>query len=112
MGQEAHMASYPQAAWVAIRGWGLLTGWGAGLQSLPTLPAVATQGQRLPPVATPEPRQRTPTPGDTGMPPGVVAVQAALDHGCLAPHGGGRPARRWCMPVLRPCGGQLDFGHE
>ncbi len=37
MGQEARMAYCAQDSGVAVRGWGLLTGWGAGLQSLPTL---------------------------------------------------------------------------
>src|SRR4029450_5408441 len=46
MRQEAHRAYDPQAGGVVVRGWGLLTGWGAGLQSLPTLSAVAAQGQR------------------------------------------------------------------
>src|SRR5215831_6599763 len=54
MGQEAHRACHPQAGGVAVRGWGLLTGWGVGLHSLPTLPTMGTQGQRLLPVATPE----------------------------------------------------------
>src|SRR5262245_40518655 len=86
MGQEAYRACYPQAGGVAVRGWGLLTGWGAGLQSLPTLPAVATQGQRLLPVATPDltgERLRRVT---RECLLGVAAVQAALDHSCLAPH--------------------------
>src|SRR5215470_2424713 len=53
MGQEAHRACSSPAGGIAVRGWGLLTGWGMGLQSLPTFPTVAMQGQRLLPVATP-----------------------------------------------------------
>jgi hypothetical protein len=38
---------------VAVRGCGLLTGWGRGLRSLPDSAYSASQGQRLMPVATP-----------------------------------------------------------
>ena len=86
MGQEAHRACYPQAGGVAVRGWGLLTGWGAGLQSLPTLPAVATPGQRLLPVATPELASERLRRATRECLLGVAAVQAALDHSCLAPY--------------------------
>jgi hypothetical protein len=78
MGQEAHMVSYPQAGGVAIRGWGLLTGWGAGLQSLPTLPAVAMKGQRLLPVATQELASERLRRATRECLLGVAAVQAAL----------------------------------
>ena len=63
-----------------------MTGWGAGLQSLPTLPAVATQGQRLLPVATPELASERLRRATRECLLGVAAVQAALDHSCLAPH--------------------------
>jgi len=53
VGQEAHIAYGVQDSSVAVRGWGLLTGWGTGLQSLPTSPIVPAQGQRLLPVTTP-----------------------------------------------------------
>src|SRR5215218_3706684 len=86
MGQEAHRACYSQAGGVAVRGWGLLTGWGAGLHSLPALPAVATQGQRLLPVATPALASERLRRATRECLLGVAAVQAALDHSCLAPH--------------------------
>ena len=56
------MAYCAQAGSVAVRGWGLLTGWGTGLQSLPT--SVPVQGQRLSASHDPGSRQRTLTPGN------------------------------------------------
>ena len=85
MGQEAHRACYPQAGGVAVRGWGLLSGWGVGLQSLPTLPAVATPGQRLLPVATPDLASERLRRATRECLLGVAAVQAALDYSGLAP---------------------------
>src|SRR5438552_8455388 len=86
MGQEAHMAYYPRTGAVAVRGWGLLTGWGTGLQSLPTRPVVAAPGQRLLPVATPELASERLRRATRECLLGVAAVQAALDDSRLVSH--------------------------
>jgi beta-ketoacyl synthase-like protein len=86
MGQEAHRAYCTQASGVAVRGWGLLTGWGTGLQSLPTAPSVAAQGQRLLPVTTPDLASERLRRATRECLLGVAAVQAALDDSHLARH--------------------------
>jgi len=86
MEQEAHGAGDSQAGGVAVRGWGLLTGWGAGLQSLPRHSTAATQGQRLLPAATPDLTSERLRRATRECLLGVAAVQAALDHSCLTPH--------------------------
>ena len=110
MGQEAYRACYPQAGGVAVRGWGLLTGWGAGLQSLPTLPAVTPPGQRLLPVATPDLASERLRRATREFLLGVAAVQAALDHS--APRGGWGTYGVGLCQCFVLCGGQLDFCHE
>src|SRR5689334_20931141 len=86
MAQEGHIAYVPRAGVVAVRGWGLLSGWGAGLQSLPPHAAVAALGQRLLPVATPALASERLRRATRECLLGVAAVQAALDDSHLAPH--------------------------
>jgi hypothetical protein len=86
MGQEAHTVYHPQDGGMAIRGWGLLTGWGGGLQSLPTHHTVAAQGQRRLPVVTPGFERERLRRATRDCLLGVAAVQAALDDSCLARH--------------------------
>src|SRR4029450_4108209 len=86
MEQEAYRVCYSQAGGVAVRGWGPLPGWGAAPQALPTPPAVATQEQRLLPVATPDLTGERLRRATRECLLGVAAVQAALDQSCLAPH--------------------------
>ncbi|HEY5870516.1 MAG TPA: beta-ketoacyl synthase N-terminal-like domain-containing protein [Candidatus Tectomicrobia bacterium] len=86
MGQEARMAYGAQDSSVAVRGWGLLTGWGTGLQSLPTSPIVAAQGQRLLPVTTPVLDSERLRRATRECLLGVAAVQAALDDSRLTRH--------------------------
>jgi hypothetical protein len=75
-----------QDSQVAVRGWGLLTGWGTGLQSLPTSPGVAVQGQRLLPVTTPVLDSERLRRATRECLLGVAAVQAALDNSHLTRH--------------------------
>ena len=79
MGQEAHRAYRTQDGGVAVRGWGLLTGWGVGLQSLPTHAVTATPGPRLLPVATPALASERLRRATRECLLGVAAVEAALD---------------------------------
>src|ERR1041384_6745985 len=69
-----------------VHGSASLRRWGSGLQSLPTLPPVVTQGQRVLPVATPELASERLRRATRECLLGMAAVQAALDHSCLAPH--------------------------
>lgn len=80
------MAYGAQDSSVAVRGWGLLTGWGTGLQSLPTSPIVAAQGQRLLPVTTPVLDSERLRRATRECLLGVAAVQAALDDSRLTRH--------------------------
>src|SRR5262249_46119157 len=69
----------------AVRGWGLLTGWGpGGLSSL--LPNVhrAARGQRILPVATPLLASERLRRATRECLLGVAAVEAALDHGQMS----------------------------
>ena len=86
VGQEAHIAYGVQDSSVAVRGWGLLTGWGTGLQSLPTSPIVPAQGQRLLPVTTPVLDSERLRRATRECLLGVAAVQAALDDSRLTRH--------------------------
>jgi len=84
MGHEVHRVSRPQDGGVAVRGWGLLTGWGTGLQSLPTHAVAAAQGQRLLPVTTPKFESERLRRATRECLLGVAAVEAALDNSHLA----------------------------
>lgn len=86
MGQEVDRAYHPQDGGLAVRGWGLLTGWGAGLQSLPTHAVAAAQGQRLLPVTTPTLASERLRRATRECLLGVAAVEAALDDSHLARH--------------------------
>ncbi len=86
MGQEVHRAYRTQDSGVAVRGWGLLTGWGAGLQSLPTHAVAAAQGQRLLPVTTPTLESERLRRVTRECLLGVAAVAAALDDSHLTHH--------------------------
>jgi hypothetical protein len=78
------MAYCAQAGSVAVRGWGLLTGWGTGMQSLPT--SVPVQGQHLLPVTTPVLDSERLRRATRECLLGVAAVQAALDDSHLTRH--------------------------
>ena len=80
----AHLAYRTESPWAAVRGWGLLTGWGRGLSSLPANVHGAAPAQRILPVATPlldSERLRRAT---RACLLGVAAVEAALDHGQMS----------------------------
>ena len=80
----AHLASHIASPWVAVRGWGLLTGWGCGLSSLPTNVHSAAPGQRILPVATPRLDSERLRRATRECLLGVAAVEAALDHGHMS----------------------------
>src|SRR5262245_28376816 len=80
------MAYRTQDGGIAVRGWGLLTGWGAGLQSLPTHAGAAAQGQLLLSVTTPTLENERLRRATRECLLGVAAVEAALDDGHLARH--------------------------
>lgn len=86
MDTEVHRAYRTQDGGVAVRGWGLLSGWGMGLQSLPTHAVAAAPGQRLLPVATPVLASERLRRATRECLLGVAAVEAALDHSHLARH--------------------------
>lgn len=86
MSQEGHPAYRTQDSAVAVRGCGLLTGWGAGLHSLPTHAVAAAQGRRLLPVATPTLASERLRRATRECLLGVAAVEAALEDGHLSRH--------------------------
>ena len=68
---------------VAVRGWGLLTGWGPGLHSLPGRAYAAPQGPRLIPVATPVLAKERLRRATRECLLAVAAVEAALEASAL-----------------------------
>src|SRR5262245_5351419 len=80
----ARLASRTGSPRVAVRGWGLLTGWGRGLPSLPPNGCSGTRGQRIFPVATPSLASERLRRATRECLLGVAAVEAALDHGQIS----------------------------
>ncbi len=76
----AHLASGTESPRVAVRGWGLLTGWGRGLPNLPPNGCSGTRGQRILPVAPPLLAHERLRRATRECLLGVAAVEAALDH--------------------------------
>src|SRR5262249_27708399 len=68
----------------AVKGWGLLTGWGRGLPSLPLEVHSAAPGQRILPVATPRLTSERLRRATRECLLGVAAVEAALEHAQLS----------------------------
>jgi hypothetical protein len=68
---------------VAVRGCGLLTGWGPGLHSLPDSAHAVSQGQRLLPVATPTLGRERLRRATRECLLAVAAVEAALEDSAL-----------------------------
>ena len=81
----AHLASRTPSPCVAVRGWGLLTGWGRGLLSLPAQTYGAAPGQRILPVATPHLASARLRRATRECLLAVASAEAALEHAQMTP---------------------------
>ena len=81
--EASSMAHRGHSTAVAVRGCGLLTGWGLGLHSLPYSARAASQGQRLMPVATPTLASERLRRATRECLLAVAAVEAALEDSAL-----------------------------